>query len=336
MKLYKRRIGHVGHVRVLILHSEIAPDAPPDDQDTLLQAAVIERALKQLGHETSRSNFHPDSAATECMLARECPDLVFNLVETVWGSGVHASLAPAMLTRFGVPFTGCSASAIAACGDKIFAKRAMAGAGLPTPDWSEAPAWSGIADGRWIIKSVSEDASLGLDDGAVVRGCEAVAERAQACAARYGGRWFAERYIEGREFNVALIEKFGAPFVLPIGEMLFERWDDARPRIIGYAAKWDETAAEYHDTTRVFDWQEREPRLHRMLEFISRECWSFFGLSGYARVDFRVDAEGRPFILEVNPNPCLEPSAGFAAACAQAGMDFASLISEIVKSAIQG
>jgi D-alanine-D-alanine ligase len=329
-------MGRVGRVRVLILHSEIAPDAPPDDQDTLLQAAAIERTLKQLGHEAKRASFNPEPAAMESVLARECPDLVFNLVETVWGSGLHASLAPAMLTRFGVPFTGCSAGAIAACGDKIFAKRAMVGAGLPTPDWSEAPAWCGIGDGRWIVKSVSEDASLGLDDGAVVQGREAVAERAQACAARYGGRWFAERYIEGREFNVALIEKYGAPFVLPIGEMLFERWDDTRPRIIGYAAKWDETAPEYRGTTRVFDWQERAPRLHRMLEFTSRKCWSFFDLSGYARVDFRVDAEGRPFILEVNPNPCLESNAGFAAACEQAGMNFASLISEIVKSAVHG
>ena len=323
-------------MRVLILHSEVAPDARPDDQDTLLQAAAIGRTLKQLGHEASCSVFHPDPQVMECTLARECPDVVFNLVETVWGSGAHASLAPAMLTHFGVPFTGCSASAIAACGDKIFAKRAIAGAGLPTPDWSEAPAWRDIGDGRWIVKSVSEDASLGLDDGAVVEGREAVAERAQSCAARYGGRWFAERYIEGREFNVALIEKYGAPFALPIGEMVFERWDDARPRIIGYAAKWDETAPEYHDTARVFDWHEREPGLHRMLEFISRECWSFFGLSGYARVDFRVDTEGRPFILEVNPNPCLEPNAGFAAACEQAGIDFENLVSRIVKSAIQG
>ena len=74
-------------MRVLILHSEIAPDARPDDQDTLLQAVAIERALKELGHEASCSIFRPDPAAMECTLARECPDLVFNLVETVWGSG---------------------------------------------------------------------------------------------------------------------------------------------------------------------------------------------------------------------------------------------------------
>jgi len=216
------------------------------------------------------------------------------------------------------------------------AKRLMAGAGLPTPEWSEPPGWRGIGGERWIVKSVSEDASLGLDDGAVACGREAVAARAQVSAARYGGRWFAERYVEGREFNVALIERHGAPFALPIGEMIFERWDETRPRIIGYAAKWQESAQEYQDTTRVFDWHAREPKLQRMLELLSRQCWSFFGLSGYARVDFRVDSTGNPFVLEVNPNPCLEPNAGFAAACEQAGMSYSGLISEIIHAALRG
>ena len=118
--------------------------------------------------------------------------------------------------------------------------------------------------------------------------------------------------------------------------MIFENWDETRPRVIGYAAKWHENTREYQDTTRVFDWQLREPKLHRTLELVSRQCWSFFGLSGYARVDFRVDGCGNPFILEVNPNPCLEPNAGFAAACKQAGMSYGGLISEIINAALRG
>jgi D-alanine-D-alanine ligase len=322
-------------VRIIVLHSDVSPEAPPDDQDTLLQARAVERTLNHLGHDSVCRVFHPDTDVLESTLARECPDLVFNLVETVWGRDAHAPVAAAMLGETGVPFTGCGHSAIAACGDKVFAKRILLAAGLPTAEWSEPPAWRGIGEGRWIVKSVTEDASLGLDDGAVVCGREAAAARAQTSAARHGGHWFAERYIEGREFNVALIERHGAPFALPIGEMVFERWDEARPRIISYAAKWDEAAADYHDTTRVFDWRERDPKLSRMLEFIARECWLLFGLSGYARVDLRVDRDGYPFILEVNPNPCLEPNAGFAAACEQAGMSYEDLISEVVTAALR-
>jgi D-alanine-D-alanine ligase len=320
-------------MRVLVLHSDVPPDAPPDDQDTLLQAAAIESALRELGHESSTAVFAPDPAALEALIARECPDLVFNLVETVWGRGLYGDLAPAMLSQLGVPFTGCGAAGIAACGDKLLSKRILASAELPTPAWSEPPHWRGIAAGRWIVKSVSEDASLGLDDGAVVVGRKAIAARAQASAARHGGRWFAERYIDGREFNVALIERHSAPIALPIGEMTFEDWDKSRPRIVGYAAKWDETAPEYRDTTRVFGWHEHEPHLRETLEHLSKECWKLFGLSGYARVDFRVDRGGRPFILEINPNPCLEPNAGVASACEQAGLSYVSLIDDIVRAA---
>ena len=323
-------------MRILVLHSDIPPDAPPDDLDTLEQAKAIDATLTGLSHEVTLASFVPDLAVLDALIARECPDLVFNLVETVWGRGLHASLAPAMLAQLGVPFTGGSAASLAACGDKVLAKRIMTGAELPTPAWSEPPHWRNISDGRWIVKSATEDASLGLDDDSVVSGREAVAARAQASAARYGGRWFAERFIDGREFNVALIEQDGAPFVLPIGEMVFDKWVEGRPRIIGYAAKWDENCVEYSDTMRHFHWREREPALNRTLEQLSKDCWSVFGLTGYARVDFRVDAEGQPYILEINPNPCLEPDAGVAAACEQVGIAYASVIEDIIRAALHG
>jgi len=323
-------------MRILILHTDIAPDAPPDDQDTLRQAAAIEAALKRRGHEAVCGVFVPDEAEMEALIARENPDVVFNLVESLWGRCLYAPLAPAILSSLGVPYTGADAAAMSACGDKILTKRILETAGLPTPAWSEAPHWRGIDQGRWIVKSVTEDASFGLDDAAVVTGKKAVVARAQECAARHGGRWFAERYVHGREFNVAAIERDGGPHLLPIGEMVFERWDDRKPRIVGYAAKWQEATSEYHLTTRMYGWHEREPDLKKSLDQISRACWGLFGLTGYARVDFRVDASGRPFILEVNPNPCLEPDAGIAASCAQVGLPYDELIEDIVRAALRG
>ena len=166
-------------MRILVLHSDVPPDAPPDDQDTLLQAEAIESALKRLGHEASRASFTPDPAGLEALVSEECPELVFNLVETVWGRGVYAPLAPQMLTQLGVPFTGAGAAAMTVCSDKILAKRLLRAAGLPTADWSESPLWSGVGKGLFIVKSSTEDASLGLDDGAVVKGQRAIAARGQ-------------------------------------------------------------------------------------------------------------------------------------------------------------
>ena len=322
-------------MRILILHTNIPPDAPPDDLDTLLQAAAIEAALKRRGHEAFCGVFVPDESEMDALIARENPDVVFNLVESLWGRGLYAPLAPAILASLGVPFTGADAAAMAAGTDKVLSKRILEAAGIPTPAWSEAPNWRGIDQGRWIVKSVTEDASLGLDDAAVVSGKNAVVARAQECAARHGGRWFAERYIHGREFNVAVIEREGEAHVLPIGEIVFERWDDRKPRIVGYAAKWHEATPEYRDTIRAFGLDESQPDLKQSLDQLSRKCWALFGLTGYARIDFRVDTHGQPFILEVKPNPCLEPHAGLAAACGQAGYPYDQLIEDIVRAALK-
>ena len=296
-----------------------------------MQAVAVEAALVRNGHEASRAAFVADPGKVRGIVEDARADVVFNLVESVWGRGVYASFATQMLTDIGVPFTGASAATIAATSDKLLAKRLLTGACLPTAPWSEPPEWRGFnGSGRWIVKAADEDASLGLDDGAVVTTRDEADARAKDCAKRFGGHWFAETFVGGREFNIAVVEREGAPQVLPIGEMVFGDWDESRPRIIGYAAKWDASTHEYNHTLRVFDWHEKEPGLRETLDRLAKECWSLFGCRGYARVDIRLDAENRPFILEINANPCLEPDAGFATAARQAGLSYDELVCQIL------
>jgi D-alanine-D-alanine ligase len=182
---------------------------------------------------------------------------------------------------------------------------------------------------------VAEDASIGLDDAAVgevvdpARLPALVAER----AAGLGGEAFAEAYVEGRELNLSLLEKDAGVEVLPSAEIVFEGYPPGKPRIVGYAAKWHEGSFEYRHTPRRFDFPAEDAALLAELEGLSRRAWSLFGLSGYARVDFRVDAAGRPWILEVNANPCLYADAGFAAAAARANLGLRDLVLRIVAAA---
>lgn len=321
-------------MRVLILHSDVSPDAPADEQDTLVQADAIATALAAKGHDVARAVFQPDRAALKKLVARERPDVVFNLVEAVWGKGSYAGLAVGMLAELGVAYTGVDAAAMAVSGDKILAKRLLAAAGLPTPDWAVPPDWDGVNGGRWIVKSVDEDCSLALDDEAVVDGRAAVLARANACAATHGGRWFAESFIEGREFNVPVIEEDGAPRVLPIPELRFENWNAKRPRIAGHAAKWDADSPEFNRTVWNFA-VAQEPALCAELGQLAIKAFELFGVSGYARVDIRVDGNGRPFILEINPNPCLSHGCGLAAAAAEAKLPYAEMIEKILRAARQ-
>jgi D-alanine-D-alanine ligase len=104
-------------------------------------------------------------------------------------------------------------------------------------------------------------------------------------------------------------------------------------RIVGYRAKWAEESFEYRHTTRRFAKEKDDAHLLNRLREIALECWHVFDLRGWARVDFRVDADGRPWILEVNANPCLAPDAGFAAAVARAGMRSAEAMARILTDA---
>ncbi len=316
-------------MRVLVLHSDVPPDAPPDEQDTLITARAVADALNMLGHEARLAPFVPDPAALKKTI--DNAQTIFNMVESVYGEGALAPLAVSMLEKLRVPHTGVTAASMACLGDKPLTKRILRAAKLPTPDWVEPPDFVGFEEGRkYIVKSSIEDASLGLDDASIVTARSAAKARAELCAAKYGGRWFAERYIEGREFNVALLEENGVATVLPIAEMRFEHWQAGRPRIVGYAAKWDDASKDSADTVRDFAWGEKEPKLYRALCDAVHAAWNLFDLRGFARVDFRVTAAGEPLILEINPNPCLEPLAGFAAAAKQEGIVYADLVGRIL------
>lgn len=314
-------------MRILVLHSDIAADAPPEEQDTLIAAEAVAGALARKGHAVSQAAFRADSLAQT--LTVHAPDLVFNLVEGVDGLGRLAPQAPAMLAEAGVRFTGVHAAAMEITNDKPRTKAILRVAGLATPDWAVAPDWTGLDARRWIVKAALEDASLGLDDGCVVAGSAAVIARAAQCVARFGGGWFAEAFIDGREFNLALLDGH----VLPMAEMRFERWPAAKPRIVGYDAKWDEESDGWAGTVRHFGVENAEPDLAAALRDACLKVWALFDLTGFARVDFRVAADGTPLVLEINPNPGIAPDAGFAAAAAQAGMDYDSLIEAIVMAA---
>jgi D-alanine-D-alanine ligase len=312
--------------RIVLVHDAAAAAGRPDSSDTLLEAQAIAGALEKLGYETSTLPVGLDLGALERRLSELAPHAVFNLVESLEGRGRLLHLVPALLESLRVPFTGCSAHSLAATSHKIAAKKLLRQAEIATPaDLGEAG-----GDGPWIVKAVFEHASLGLDDSSVVSDARAAARLLDARRAEFGGDWFAERYVAGRELNVAILAAPSGPRVLPVAELEFEGYPPDKPAIVGYAAKWDVDSFEYRHTLRSFD---VEPELARRAERLALACWDLFGLDGYARVDFRVDASGLAFVLEINANPCLSPDAGFAAALERAGVDYGEAIGWLVADA---
>jgi D-alanine-D-alanine ligase len=322
-------------MKVVVLHSLVTAGMGKDEDDVLVQAEVVSRALSDLGYETVSMPFSADIRVMTEKLRALSPVFVFNLVETVEGAGRLIYLAPAVLDHFGINYTGASTEAVFLTSNKIVAKRFLKQSGIPSPHWLSAKdlqRGSPVVGGTYIIKSVWEHASIGLDDNATVR----VDDQRQLLAEmqnrreRLGGECFAEAFIEGREFNLSLLATDGGPEVLPPAEIRFDGYPPGKPRVVGYSAKWESDSFEYRHTPRRFDFPEEDGPLLRELERIARSCWNLFALRGYARVDFRMDASGRPWVLEVNTNPCLSPDAGFVAAAEQAGLPFEHVIARIV------
>ena len=321
--------------RVAILHGAVAPDAGPDEQDALVQAEWIGRTLAGLGYTPVAVPLSLDLAAARGRLAALEPAFVVNIVESLDGQGRLIHLAPALLDALGLPYTGSATEAIFLTSHKPLAKQMMAAAGIATPPWvagAAAPAFPG----PYIVKSVWEHASIGIDDSSIVgdaRKLRALLRRRQK---RHGGDWFAERFVDGREFNLALIAGPAGMELLPPAEMLFRDYPPDKPRIVDYAAKWDAGSFAYNNTIRRFDFPAEDAGLLERLRAAALGCARLFDLHGYARVDVRVDAAGTPWVLEINANPCLAPDAGFAAAAAAAGLDGPTMLQRIVDDLVGG
>lgn len=318
-------------MKVVLLHDAVGEGSSADELDVYSQMDAISAALAELGHESIRVPCTLNLAAVAETLRRLAPELVFNLVESIGGQGRLIHLAPALLDSLGLRYTGCPTDAVFTTSNKLLAKRLLAGAAVPTPGWCsrrDMERARAVPASRYIIKSVWEHASRGLDEGSVVQADDPRTLRAalERRLGDLGGEGFCEEYIDGREFNLSVL----AGRVLPPAEIIFDGYGPDKPRVVGYRAKWDEDSFEYRHTPRRFDFPEADSALLEQLSRQALACWDLFDLRGYARVDLRVDAAGKPWVLEVNTNPCLSPDAGFAAAVAQAGMTFKDAVARIL------
>jgi D-alanine-D-alanine ligase len=103
---------------------------------------------------------------------------------------------------------------------------------------------------------------------------------------------------------------------------------------MGFRAKWDRAAFEYSHTVRRFEFPPNDAALIQRIKNIAVRCWKLFDLRGYARVDMRVEARARVFVIEVNTNPCLSPDAGVAAAVSRAGISPARMVQHILEDLV--
>jgi len=326
-----------------ILWNQVSLNDSAADLDVLVQCVGVESSLRRLGFTTERvpCTLNLEKARTELLQAE--PDVVFNLVEALGGADRLMTLAIVLLESMNLRFTGASSLAMLLATTKTKAKQRLFELQLPTAPWitPETSTWQGLRNeselpSKVMVKAVAEHASFAMEDSSVMtlqhgsRGLTDLLQQLRQQSDRHRTPFFAENFIEGREFNLSVLANDGEPVVLPPAEIQFVGFPADKPRIVGLNAKWKVDTMEYNNTPRTFDFPVSDQPLLDELEALARRCWGEFGLRGYARIDFRVDQDGQPWILEINPNPCLSPNAGFVAALSEAGISFDEAVRRIV------
>lgn len=324
--------------RVAILYTT-APEAAdmPEDvraaQDLAPNARAVQKALRSAGYEIRLVPFGNDLCDLAGRFKRFRPNVVFNLAEAPVGCYAKEPHAAGFLELLGLPYTGNGPTALALCKNKAFTKQLLLANGVPTPRacvFDRAPKTKPSLTFPLVVKPLCEDGSFGITEDSVaadqaqLRRCVETVLREQHQPA------LVEEFVGGREFNVSVLGGGSGSIpwrVLPPGGYVYHspRW-----RVCTFDAKWNEAHPSYAAVEAVYP-APINARLLRQLERITIRCAGVFNLTGYARLDFRLDNRGAPQLLDVNPNPDLAPGMGLARAAETAGTSYPELLGQIVR-----
>lgn len=326
-------------LRILaLMHADLVP---PDDVTGLSDAEIapfktefdVVSTLRELGHTVL-----PLGALSDLAVIREAiqdwkPDIVFNLLEEFDGIATYDQHVVSYLELLRVPYTGCGPRGLMLARDKALSKKILAYHRIPVPEFAVFPRGRSIRRPRRLgfplfVKSLMEEASLGISQASMVEDDERLTERVRFIHQRIGTDAIAEKFIEGREVYVGIMG--GARLlVFPIWELLFTKLPEDEPRIATRKAKWDYAyQKKWGITSRK---AENLPEgMDTMIPRIAKRIYRSLELDGYARMDMRLSAEGELYVLEANPNPQLAYGEDFAESAEQGGLDYADLLQRIL------
>jgi D-alanine-D-alanine ligase len=262
-------------------------------------------------------------------------DVLINLCEGFYGKPQWEANIAALLELLPLPFTGNVSQTLGLCQDKSKAKAILSANNLPTAPSRAVNSCEDSVDLPFplIVKPNSEDASLGIYPDSVVKDQESLCKQITRILERYEKPALVEQYIEGREFNVAVLQNERLE-ALPVSEIDFSRMPESYPRICSYEAKWFQDHFLYDSTPPVCP-AKIDDALREKLQETAVAAFKALGCRDYARVDFRMAEDGRLSILEVNPNPDISRDAGYARALEAAKIDYKDFWKVLIENALR-
>jgi D-alanine-D-alanine ligase len=326
--------------RVLVLmHVDLVP---PDDIAGKPDAEVLEykteydvvTGLRDLGHEVQPLGLYDDLTPLRQAIQNFKPNIVFNLLEEFRGETMLDQNVVSYLELVKVPYTGCNPRGLMIARDKALSKKILHYHRIRIPRFAVVPAGRKLRrkparlEYPLIVKSQVEQASFGIAEASLVNNDEKLAERIEFMHANVGTSLILEQYVDGRELYVGVMGNTRLQ-VLPVWELEMRGLRSDAPRIATRQVKWNPKFQERRGI-EIGPARDLPPEVERLLVKTTKRLYRLLQLSGYARVDFRLDAKGRPYFLEANPNADIGYGAEFAEAAKAAGIDYETLLDRIL------
>ena len=324
----------------VLVHPELVPPDPVTITGEELEKAPwktehdVLRTLAELGHEVVPVPVGDELGSIRAAMFAHKPHIVFNLLEGFADIPSFDYNVVAYLELLRIRYTGCNSRGLFLARDKAVCKQILTYHRLPVPGFAIIPKGRRVRRPRrlefpLIVKGLTLDASIGISQASVVESDAKLEERVRFVHESLDSHALVERYVEGRELYVGLIGNQRLR-ELPVWELNFDGMHDQSRHIATENLKW---SASYQKRNRIDSGAARDlpPEIQKQISRVCRRVYRGLMLNGYARIDLRLDAEGRVWVLEANPNPQLSRDEDFAQSARSEGLGYRALIQRLLE-----
>lgn len=329
-------------LRVLVLMHHYM--VPPDDITGQNPKTAVWRTeydvlktLRALGHDVYPLGVHDDLAVIRQANDDVKPHIAFNLLEAFHEIGTFDQNVVSYLELLRLPYTGCNPRGMFLARDKALSKKLLQYHRITVPDFmlvrrGRRPRLLKRLAFPLIVKSLTQEASIGIAQASVVDDETKLVERVQFIHDSVGTDAIVEEYVDGKELYCGVIGNHRLE-VLPVWEMTWENLPEGQHRIATARVKW---SPKYQEKVGVMTGVTDIPdEMAIRVQHIARRVYRVLELSGYARIDLRLDAAGKLHVLEANPNPQLADGEDFARSADMIDLTYPKLIQRILTTGLR-
>ncbi len=325
-------------LRVLALMHDYM--VPPDDTSGHDLATVkwktefdVASTIEDLGHEVRKLGVKDDLGLIRQTVDEFKPHIAFNLMEAFHEVGVFDMNVVSYLELLRLPYTGCNPRGMLLSRDKALSKKLMGYHRIPVPEFAVFKRGLAIKRPRRlkfpvIVKSLTQEASIGISQASVVEDDAKLRERVRFVHESVGTDAIAERFIDGRELYVGVMGNERLQ-VFPIWEINLSKMPDGAHRIATDRVKWNVEYQKKHGI-KTSAAKDLTDGLREQIQRVTKRVYRSLEMSGYARIDLRLNAEGNFFVMEANANPQLAFGEDFSESAERAGLAYEDLLQRIL------